>query len=62
MLGEVQLTDRAVVISRMTESGQIVTTNCGAKVSRWRIYQTLRAIPTTAPRITSTMAEEGGEG
>lgn len=53
-LGDVALSDQAVVIVRMKENGQIVSTNCGEKGARQKIYDIMAQIPVSANIVTTT--------
>lgn len=60
-LGDVQLNDRAVVIARQKENGQIVITNCGDPVARQLVYDTLKMVPIKANTTTTTRPQRGGD-
>lgn len=58
-MGDVSLDDKAMVVSRMTKDGQIITRNMGDLEARKRIYATLRVLPATTNSVESTVREEG---
>lgn len=58
-LGDVQLNDRAIIVARQKENGQIVITNCGDPIARQLIYDTLRSVPMKANIVTTTRPQKG---
>lgn len=57
-LGDVSLDDQAVVVSRMTKDGQIITRNMGDLEARKQIYATLRVLPANTDGVNTTVREE----
>lgn len=57
-MGDVSLDDKAMVVSRMTKDGQIITRNMGDLKARQQIYAALRVLPANTDGITSTVRLE----
>ena len=57
-MGDVSLEDQAIIVSRMTKDGQIITRNMGDSEARRKIYATLRVLPASTDGVESTVREE----
>lgn len=57
-MGDVSLDDKAMVVSRMTKDGQIITRNMGDLEARKKIYATLRVLPANTDGVNTTVREE----